>query len=1278
MFRLQVMRFYPMAWLLLFFNAIGTSEAVNLIIASFQSTSEGFTYLDNTFRNTTQSVYASGRYVPANWFGTGGYLQVDLGGIDNNPIVGMSGGWRIDFTLPQRATVQIKLYYEVNMGIDYEFDEFTQALCSVDGILVGSKPGIDYVGQIFGKYPALPASTISLNWVTLNPIDLNTGVHRLIVGAFNNRKTTISETSWVRFSNVEVTYTIARTKSPTRAPVRSPTKAPTKTPTKAPVRPPTKSPTKAPIRFPTRAPTKSPTKVPVRFSTRTPTKSPTKVPVRSPTRTPTKSPTKTPVRFPTRNPTKSPTKAPVRSPTRTPTKEPVRFPTKTPTKAPIRLLTASPTKSPTKAPVRFLSKSPTKAPLRLSTTIPTKSPSKSPVRFLTKTPTKAPIRVPTTIPTKSPTKTPVRFITKSPTKAPIQFQTRSPTKSPVKASTKTPTKAPAKVPTNAPTSSPIPSFALRVNCGSSNNYVDPNGFTWIADSYFGSKGGIYSGCPLAVSGTDMDELYCKERYFGWPTTPPFIYDIPVPRAATYFVRLHFAEIYYRTVDSRVFAVWVNGKLILSALDVVAEVGYAAALVIPVKVQVTGQSVTIELVPNKENPKISGIEVIAVSDDAKLPTSAPVKVTFEPVKVPVPIPVLAPSNAPPIFKLRINAGSDKDYLDPNGNTWEADKYFGNNGGVYSLCPRAIASTGMDDLYCKERFFNKWQHPQPFQYIIPVPRQAVYSVRMHFAEIVYTAAGQRVFEVWVNGRQIMAALDIFAEVGYATNFILSVDAKVTDNKVTIEFIPNKENPKISGIAIIELPNYVTPPTSAPVTAPFNLLINCGGLGFLESSGVRRWESDQYSIGGNTYVDTSNDINGTLDDTLYQSERYGEFKYEIPVPTGSYEVVLHFAELYWQGIGQRLFNVKLENKLIFSNVDIVALGGGKRLQAFTLESVAIISDGYVSLEFTNSNPKIDMPKLSGIEINFLQPHLAHSVANGPYVCTDIFNAGIATTQVDGTGLEVVEWTWKEGNKVVGVGPTPNITLPVGEHTITLSIKDNGNNEATDTTTLTVHPFGFPAVLSVTPSIGSIAGGQLVTIQGSGFTDTASVTQVKFGLITLSDSAITIVDQFTIRVRTPTAVIGSPVSVSVETPLATSNSVTYTYEASSPITFRTDILIDNIASPTSVAFGPDGKLYVGTLYGILARLTLDDTFTTVISSVSATVTPYRAILGIAFNPLQTEGLSDVYITSSYFFHGESLSSSGTSINGCIKKISGANLDVVVDIVTGLPVSDHDHGRYN
>ena len=52
-----------------------------------------------------------------------------------------------------------------------------------------------------------------------------------------------------------------------------------------------------------------------------------------------------------------------------------------------------------------------------------------------------------------------------------------------------------------------------------------------------------------------------------------------------------------------------------------------------------------------------------------------------------------------------------------------------------------------------------------------------------------------------------------------------------------------------------------------------------------------TSQFS-GGSTYSRTT-PISGTNDDVLYQSERYGNFAYNVPLPNGHYVVTLHFAE-------------------------------------------------------------------------------------------------------------------------------------------------------------------------------------------------------------------------------------------------------------------------------------------------------------------------------------------------------------------------------------------------
>jgi Malectin domain len=56
-----------------------------------------------------------------------------------------------------------------------------------------------------------------------------------------------------------------------------------------------------------------------------------------------------------------------------------------------------------------------------------------------------------------------------------------------------------------------------------------------------------------------------------------------------------------------------------------------------------------------------------------------------------------------------------------------------------------------------------------------------------------------------------------------------------------------------------------------------------------------ADQYYDDGFTFSNSAIDIAGTLDDPIYQSERWGEFTYEVPVPKGDYEVIIHLAEMY-----------------------------------------------------------------------------------------------------------------------------------------------------------------------------------------------------------------------------------------------------------------------------------------------------------------------------------------------------------------------------------------------
>ena len=66
-------------------------------------------------------------------------------------------------------------------------------------------------------------------------------------------------------------------------------------------------------------------------------------------------------------------------------------------------------------------------------------------------------------------------------------------------------------------------------------------------------------------------------------------------------------------------------------------------------------------------------------------------------------------------------------------------------------------------------------------------------------------------------------------------------------------------------------------------------------MEQSGLRNWSEDSFFSGGSTYSISNVAVANTIDDLIYQSERVGTFSYAIPVPVGTYEIIVHLAELY-----------------------------------------------------------------------------------------------------------------------------------------------------------------------------------------------------------------------------------------------------------------------------------------------------------------------------------------------------------------------------------------------
>jgi parallel beta-helix repeat protein len=164
------------------------------------------------------------------------------------------------------------------------------------------------------------------------------------------------------------------------------------------------------------------------------------------------------------------------------------------------------------------------------------------------------------------------------------------------------------------------------------------------------------------------------------------------------------------------------------------------------------------------------------------------------------------------------------------------------------------------------------------------------------------------------------------------------------------------------------------SVSITAPvpaYAQRVNAGGGSYPDSAG-RFWNADKsYSsgswgyVGGTTYS-TGDPIANTSDDRLYQSERYGNFSYQFDVANGRYDIVLHFAEIYWGGAGQRLFDVLIEGMVVLDNYDICQAVGHDVSVALTFSGIQV-GDGQLNIRFVTVR---DNAKVSAIAVSSSSP--------------------------------------------------------------------------------------------------------------------------------------------------------------------------------------------------------------------------------------------------------------------------------------------------------------------
>ncbi len=161
------------------------------------------------------------------------------------------------------------------------------------------------------------------------------------------------------------------------------------------------------------------------------------------------------------------------------------------------------------------------------------------------------------------------------------------------------------------------------------------------------------------------------------------------------------------------------------------------------------------------------------------------------------------NVPGIYLQRISGGNPGDVTDCSNNPWVRDTAysfgsFGYSGGTTGYLGNTIAGVcaSAQSLYQRERYSTS---AGGFYYEFDCPA-GVYETTLLEAETYWNGPGKRVFNAFIQGRQVLTNFDIYAAAGGMNKPITLVFTNsVTNSQLQVLFKPVVDNARISGLQV-----------------------------------------------------------------------------------------------------------------------------------------------------------------------------------------------------------------------------------------------------------------------------------------------------------------------------------------------------------------------------------------------------------------------------------------------------------------------------------------------
>jgi trimeric autotransporter adhesin len=498
---------------------------------------------------------------------------------------------------------------------------------------------------------------------------------------------------------------------------------------------------------------------------------------------------------------------------------------------------------------------------------------------------------------------------------------------------------------------------------------------FLADEYF-TGGGTYSvtntiTIPAAVSATAAPAAVYQSARQGTST-----YTIPGLIAGTsYNVRLHFAELYFSAAGDRKFNVAINGTTVLTNFDIYATASARYTAVVEQFTATANSSGDIVIAFTNgaiDQPMINGIEILNTSTACSTIPAVPTNFTATAASssaIGLSWTAVTPPANCTISSYNVYGGTTANPTTLLASVTSGTTYTNTGLTASTLYYYAVKAVDSDGASAGAQAQTTTLANTTCSAVPSAPINLTATASSSSAiGLSWTAvtppANCTISSYSVYGGTTANPTTLLATVTSGTTYTNTGLAAST-----LYYYVVKANDAFGASAVSNQAENTTQPASSGTSI---VSIDAGGPGESDSSGGdNSFVADEDFTGGGTYSVTNSitipaGVSATAAPaTVYQSARQGASTYTITGLTSgsSYNVRLHFAELYFSAAGNREFNVAINGTTVLTNFDIYATANANYAALVEQFAATANSSGDIVIAFTNGAK--DQPMVNGVEI-------------------------------------------------------------------------------------------------------------------------------------------------------------------------------------------------------------------------------------------------------------------------------------------------------------------------